>query len=150
MPNILISVLLFLLFLAIAFLGRGLRFYVDWQWFSDVQYLSVFLTQLKGQILVGGGLAGGVFLWCWGHFRWARSAQHHSRPIIADDLLDFPQRRLWLPFLDKTAVLLLAVASLFVGLGLKGWWIDLYQFIHRTNFGVLDPVFSKGHWILRL
>ncbi len=35
--------------------GRILGLYIDWLWFREVQFTSVFLTVLRTQILLGAG-----------------------------------------------------------------------------------------------
>ncbi|HRY29763.1 MAG TPA: UPF0182 family protein, partial [Elusimicrobiota bacterium] len=53
----LLSIFASLLFLAIIFFGRGVRFYTDWLWFVDVGYLNVFWTEFKTRLALGGSLA---------------------------------------------------------------------------------------------
>ncbi len=141
-----------LLLFAILFFGKGVRFYTDWLWFTDVGYLQVFLTELKARLLVGGVSAGGVFLWLWGHFRAARMSRHASRPLLAGDWLDFPQRHQALQAADRIFPWALLFVSAFAGIGLSEWWRDLLLSLHAAPFQAADPVFQKdiGFYVFRL
>ncbi len=133
----------FLLFFAILFFGKGVRLYTDWLWFAETGYLSVFLTELKARLAVGGGLGIFSFLWLWSHFLIARAARNAPRFILPGDWLEFPQRRQILQYIDRVAPGLFVMFSFILGIGLAGWWRDVLAFLNRVPFNAADPVFQK-------
>ena len=57
-----LTLLFVLLVLLLLSTGNSLALYVDWLWFSEVGYQSVFTTLLSAQVLVGGTFGAVFFL----------------------------------------------------------------------------------------
>ena len=57
-----LTLLVVLVVLLLLSLGNSLALYVDWLWFGEVGYQSVFTTLLSSQVLVGGAFGAGFFL----------------------------------------------------------------------------------------
>ena len=57
-----LTLLVVLFVLLLLSLGNSLALYVDWLWFEEVGYQSVFTTLLSSQILVGGAFGAVFFL----------------------------------------------------------------------------------------
>src|SRR5512135_121695 len=138
---VLVAVLLFLL------LPSLVTFAAEWPWFQALGYERVFATRLVAQGLLGVGAGLVAFAFLYANVRFAqRGAVPEPMVLRSNDgtaALDVTRllRRLALP-------MTLGVALLF-GLGAAGGWLGVLQFLHRTPFGVLDPVFGRdvGYYV---
>jgi uncharacterized membrane protein (UPF0182 family) len=112
----------------------------EWYWFKSVGFDTVFLTSLGTK--VGLGLVGWVFI---SAFLWInlRLAQRGIVPELttirgpgsANVDLNTLLRRLSIP--------VAAGLGLLGGLSLSSVWLVLLRYVHRTPFGVADPVFGR-------
>src|SRR6266550_3193723 len=103
----------------------------EWLWFQALGYERVFTTRLVAEAVLGVGVRGLVPNPLVVQFSSGATAVDVTRLL----------RRLALP----TA---LGLALLF-GLGAAGGWLGVLQFLHRTPFGVTDPVFGRdvGYYV---
>jgi len=119
----------------------------EWPWFQALGYERVLATRLvaKGLLGVGAGVVAFAFLYA--NLRFAQRGAV-PEPVV----LRFNPRA---AALDVTRLLrqlalpmALGVALLF-GLGAAGGWLGVLQFLHRTPFGVSDPVFGRdvGYYV---
>ena len=142
-----VLVVLFGLFL---FLPTLVRLAAEWPWFGALGYARVFTTRLLVQALLGLGV--GVVAWAFLYVN-LRVAQRGvvPNPVIVQfdagaSSVDVTRmlRRLALPSA-------LGAALLF-GVGAAGGWLGVLQFLHRTPFGVTDPVFGRdvGYYVFTL
>jgi len=91
-----------LLSLVVAFtllnlVGQLLGLYIDWLWFREVQFTSVFLTVLRTQLLLGAVTAGAFFLILYGNVLLARRLAPREALVGADDPSGCPAPRSWSP-----------------------------------------------------
>jgi uncharacterized membrane protein (UPF0182 family) len=122
--------------------SRLINFYVDWLWFGEVGYRSVFTTVLFTQIvqfLVGGLLIGGlVALSLWIAYR--------SRPVFVpvtgpeDPIARY--RTVIIQRLRLFAIGIPVAVGIIAGLAAQGDWKTVQQFLNSTPFGVTDPEFG--------
>jgi uncharacterized membrane protein (UPF0182 family) len=123
--------------------SRLLNTYIDWLWFGEVGYRSVFSTELLTQIalfflvgvFVGGVLAINLMI----AFR--------TRPVFvpvsgADDPLS-RYRAAVTRRLRLFGIGIPLIVGLIAGLSAKGDWQLIQLFLHGTSFGTTDPVFGK-------
>jgi uncharacterized membrane protein (UPF0182 family) len=123
--------------------SRLLNTYIDWLWFGEVGYRSVFSTEVVTQIalfflvgvFVGGVLAINLML----AFR--------SRPVFvpvtgADDPLS-RYRAAVTRRLRLFGIGIPVIVGLIAGLSARGDWQMVQLFLHGTSFGSTDPVFGK-------
>src|SRR5437588_405730 len=119
----------------------------EWLWFQALGYERVFTTRLVAEALLGVGVGGLVFAFLYLNLRIAQRGLvpnplvvQFSAGAAAVDVTRLV-RRLALP----TA---LGLALLF-GMGAAGSWLGVLQFLHRTPFGVTDPVFGRdvGYYV---
>ncbi|MDN5747228.1 MAG: UPF0182 family protein [Pseudonocardia sp.] len=122
--------------------SRLINVYIDWLWFGEVGFRSVFSTILFTRIvqfLVGGLLIGGlVALSLWIAYR--------SRPVFVP--LSGPEdpiaryRTVIIQRLRLFAVGIPVGIGVIAGLSAQGDWQVVQQFINSTPFGVADPEFG--------
>ncbi|HET7584007.1 MAG TPA: UPF0182 family protein [Gemmatimonadaceae bacterium] len=132
----------------VLFLPTAVDRIVDWYWFDNLGYGRVFLTVLDTRFLLGlfTALLAAAFLVL--NLRWAlrHPAPDPTRvraPKVFPNLPGSPERvKRWATW----GVLLLAAL---VGLVVSARWLDVQQFLHRTPFGVTDPVFGRdvGYYV---
>ena len=146
-----LPLILFLLVFTLVFLVPALlRLLVGWWWFQEIGYEVVFTRELVTRVLLfllAGGVTFGVL------YLNLRAAQ---RGLVPDPIVfrigqDVPGvdltralRRLALPVSVGFGVL--------AGLAATPAWDMVLRFMHRTPFGVNDPVFSRdiGFYVFTL
>jgi uncharacterized membrane protein (UPF0182 family) len=139
----------------LAILAIFIHYYGDWLWFENLGFAGVFTTILWAKALTFAafallfGIFAGVNLFI------ARRHGSHPRTIR----LVTPQRPvspLELIFDEKHAILVWTLALLFLsglmGLSASDSWMTFLQFLHRSHFGIADPIFSKdaGFYVFTL
>src|SRR5690348_3815914 len=140
----LVVLVLFALFL---FLSKLVPLAAEWLWFEALGYERVFTTRLVAEAVLGGGVGGLVFAFLYVNLRIAQRGLVPNPLVVQVSsgaaTVDVTRllRRLALP----TA---LGLALLF-SLGAAGGWLGVLQFLHRTPFGVTDPVFGRdvGYYV---
>ncbi|MDP3774791.1 MAG: UPF0182 family protein [Gemmatimonadales bacterium] len=135
-------VLLVVLFLLLPAL---IQLAAEWPWFKALGYGRVFTTRFLAQLLLGGGIGVVAFVFLYANLRLAQRGvvpnpqvlTFNASPVDVTRLL----RRLALPAA-------LGLAALF-GVGASSGWLGVLQFLHRTPFGVSDPVFGRdvGYYV---
>src|SRR5216110_1846201 len=140
-------VVLVVLFALLLLLSNLVPLAAEWLWFQALGYERVFTTRLVAEAVLGVGVGGLVFAFLYVNLRIAQRGLvpnpvvvQYSSGATAVDVTRL-LRRLALP----TA---LGLALLF-GLGAAGGWLGVLQFLHRTPFGVTDPVFGRdvGYYV---
>ena len=136
-----------LLALVFLFLPVVVRLLAEWPWFGSLGFGRVFATRLVAESLLGLVVGVLAFAFLYANLRLAQ------RGLVPDPLsfrfvegaapVDITRvlRRLALP----TS---LGLAALF-GLGAASGWLGVLQFLHRSPFGVTDPVFGRdvGYYV---
>src|SRR6266566_950685 len=143
-------VVLVVLFALVLLLSNLVPLAAEWLWFQALGYERVFTTRLVAEAVLGVGVGGLVFAFLYVNLRIAqRGLVPH--PLVVQfssgaTAVDVTRllRRLALP----TALGL----SLLFGVGTAGGWLGVLQFLHRTPFGVTDPVFGRdvGYYVFTL
>src|SRR5437667_140260 len=119
----------------------------EWLWFQALGYERVFTTRLVAELVLGVGVGGLVFAFLYVNLRIAQ------RGLVPNPLV--VQVSAGAAAVDVTRVLrrlalptALGLALLF-GMGAAGGWLGVLQFLHRTPFGVTDPVFGRdvGYYV---
>jgi hypothetical protein len=138
---------LVLLFVLLLVLPTLVQLAAEWPWFVALGYERVFTTRLVAQVLLGGGIGIVAFAFLYINLRLAQ------RGLVPNPLVF--QFNAEAPAVDVTRLLrrlalpaALGLALLF-GLGASGSWLGVLQFLHRTPFGAMDPVFGRdvGYYV---
>ncbi len=143
-------ILVFVAILLLLLLPNLVTLAAEWPWFTALGYQRVFATRLLAKTILGVGAGVVAFAFLYSNLRFAQ------RGVVPDPLvlrfneggaaLDVTRllRRLALPAA-------LGLALLF-GLAATGGWLGVLQFLHRTPFGVSDPVFGRdvGYYVFTL
>lgn len=132
--------------IGLAVLGAGSQLidtYVNWLWFSEVGYRSVFSTVLLtrvAQFMVAGLVVGGLLAL-------NLVIAYRCRPLFARMRLPKdPMARCRAAItarLHWVGVGIPALVGLLAGLSARGDWQTVQMFVHGVSFGVSDPQFHK-------
>jgi hypothetical protein len=133
--------------LALAALFFGLpsltSFLVDWLWFGEVGYQSVYLTTWSGKLLVGLVVFALSFGWMAAHLRHALNAAS-AAPASFTTREGFT---IVLPTRDQLrplAMLAAAGAAALLALWAGSEWLTVLAWWHRTDFPTSDPVLGRN------
>ena len=123
--------------------SRLITFYVDWLWFGEVGYRSVFTTILFTrllQFLIGAVLIGGaVALSLWIAYRFRPVFVPVSGP--EDPVARY--RTVIISRLRLFGIGIPLLVGVVAGLAAQGDWRTVQQYLHSTPFGVTDPEFGR-------
>ncbi len=139
----------FLVILAAVVVGLlliGPRFvdaYVDWLWFGELGFRSVFSTVLLTRLavfLVAGLLVGGIVFG-------GLALAYRTRPVFVPNVgPGDPVARYRMAVLGKLRAFSIGVPAmigLLAGLVAQGYWPRIQLFLHGGDFGIADPQFGK-------
>ena len=141
--------------IALTTLIAFMRYYGDWLWFRNIGFGQVFMTELWAKILsftvfffIFAILAGANIYIArkWGAPSRALRTAFPQAPVTSLEIL----------FHEKYASYAWGLIVLFLsgimGLSASNSWMTFLQFLHRSAFGVADPIFSKdaGFYVFKL
>ncbi|HZE14809.1 MAG TPA: UPF0182 family protein, partial [Mycobacterium sp.] len=116
--------------------------YVDWLWFGELGYRSVFTTVLVTRfvvflvvgLVVGGIVFGGLAL------------AYRTRPVFVPSNGNDPvarYRAVVMSRLRTVGIGIPAVIGLLAGVIAQTYWVRIQLFLHGGDFGIADPQFGK-------
>lgn len=123
---------------------------VDWYWFNEIEYQSVFLTEIWTKLILGLVVGGFAFLFFFLNLRFAQRGMVPD-PMVLSLSPDVPKVDVT-NALQKLVLPISVVLGLLVGLSAPHGWLEIQSFLHKTQFGVQDPVFQKdvGYYFFTL
>jgi hypothetical protein len=134
-------VVLILLAVLVLVLPTLIRLAAEWPWFNSLGYGRVFTTRLVAGGLLGLVVGGVAFAFLYANLRFAQ------RGVVPNPLvvrLNAESATLDVTRLVRRLALPAALGlSLLFAIGGAGGWLRVLQFLHRTPFGVTDPVFGR-------
>ncbi|MBE3034353.1 MAG: UPF0182 family protein, partial [Actinobacteria bacterium] len=144
-PNrrrIIIGIIVAFVVVLIAVSGRVLGFYVDWLWFGEVGFRSVFWTRFWWQLLVGVAGFAVFFVIVEFNVELARRLAPSFRVTASGDLLEPRSEsvRKWVGLGGLGVSLLVAVIA---GVGASAQWQTFLLYVKQAPFGEKDAIF--GH-----
>ncbi|MGQ0575741.1 MAG: UPF0182 family protein [Pseudonocardia sp.] len=122
--------------------SRLIDFYVDWLWFGEVGFRSVFTTVLLtrivqfllGALLIGGAVAASLWV------------AYRFRPVFVPVTgPEDPVARYRTVIIQRLRLFAIGVPvgiGLVAGLAAQGDWQTVQQFLSSSEFGVADPEFG--------
>jgi uncharacterized membrane protein (UPF0182 family) len=131
------------LIVALSVLGSLMSLYIDWLWYGEVGYRTVFGTVLWTRLLLfvlfGVLLASVVGA--------NLVVAYRLRPPFRPMSVEQQNLERYRAAIEPRRVLLLAIVSgllgLFAGITAQGQWRTWVLFWHSTSFGIADPQFHK-------
>jgi uncharacterized membrane protein (UPF0182 family) len=127
--------------LLLLFVPTVLRLLAEWPWFASLGYGRVFATELIAKVLLGVTAAVIAFAFLYGNIRFA------LRGLVPDPLViplgeggtTIDLTRLF----RQVALPASAVVALIFAVAAAAGWLDVLNYLHRTPFGVRDPIFGR-------
>src|SRR5947209_422244 len=116
--------------------------YVDWLWFGELGYRSVFTTVLVTRIvvfLVAGLLVGGIVFA-------GLALAYRARPVFVPSNTNDPVARYRAVVVSRLRLVGIGVpvaVGLLAGIIAQSYWVRVQLFMHGGTFGVRDPQFGK-------
>ncbi|MBV8787302.1 MAG: UPF0182 family protein, partial [Mycobacterium sp.] len=116
--------------------------YVDWLWFGELGYRSVFTTVLVTRFvvfLVAGLLVGGIVFA-------GLAVAYRTRPVFVPSNDNDPVARYRALVLSRLRLVGTGVPvaiGLLAGIVAQSYWVRIQLFLHGGDFGVRDPQFGK-------
>jgi uncharacterized protein len=137
-----IALIVVAVIVALSLSGRVLGLYVDWLWFGEVGFRSVFWTRLWWHVLVGAAAFAAFFAIVYPNVELARRLAPSYRVTSSGDLLEPRSDRVkrWVGWGGLIACLLVALAA---GVSASSSWQTFLLYFKQVSWGVKDPVF--GH-----
>lgn len=130
------------------------RYYIDWLWFSSLDFQSVFATTVLSKVLLYAVVFLVSFFFFWINLQLTRKykATNDHGPAEDDDDRDIiylhPEVSYWTQFLQgKTSrwvfIIISLVLAYMVSASVTDQWIVVQQYLNRVPFGKIDPIFNK-------
>jgi uncharacterized membrane protein (UPF0182 family) len=116
--------------------------YVDWLWFGELGYRSVFTTVLLTRLvlfLVVGLLVGGIVFA-------GLALAYRTRPVFVPSNGNDPVARYRSVVMSRLRVIAAGVPvaiGLLAGIIAQSYWVRVQLFLHGGDFGIHDPQFGK-------
>src|ERR1700730_1515301 len=116
--------------------------YVDWLWFGEMGYRSVFTTVLLTRLvvcLVVGLLVGGIVFA-------SLALAYRTRPVFVPSNGNDPVARYRSVVMSRLRVFgtgIPVAIGLLAGIVAQTYWVNIQLFLHGGDFGVNDPQFGK-------
>ncbi|MDT5162927.1 MAG: uncharacterized protein QOC90_3237, partial [Mycobacterium sp.] len=116
--------------------------YVDWLWFGELGYRSVFTTVLVTRLIVFvviGLLVGGIVFA-------SLAMAYRTRPVFVPSNGSDPVARYRTVVMSRLRVIGIGVPvaiGLLAGVVAQTYWVRIQLFLHGSDFGVHDPQFGK-------
>src|SRR5437016_6664074 len=145
--------LVVVLFLLLVFsFANSLALYVDWLWFGEVGYQSVFVTLLSSQVLVGGAFGAIFFMVFFANLVLAGRHQPTRYWGTVESLLLLRFAEPLRERLSQIAGGASLVFALLAALGGAAHWEEYLLYLNAVPFGRSDPLFGQdlGFYVFRL
>src|SRR5438270_4202891 len=116
--------------------------YVDWLWFGELGYRSVFTTVLVTRIvvfLVAGLLVGGIVFA-------GLAMAYRTRPVFVPSNDNDPVARYRAVVLARMRLVAIGIPvaiGLLAGIVGQSYWVRIQLYLHGGDFGIRDPQFGK-------
>src|SRR3990172_8533387 len=141
--GLLLPIVGFAVFALLSTAGQILGLYVDWHWFREVQFTSVFVSVVGTQVLVGAVTGAAFFLILYANVLLARRLAPRDVLVAADDALGLPSPEVLEPYVRRLALPLSVTLSLIAGWLGAGRWELVLKALYPTPFGIRDPLFDQ-------
>ncbi|MFA4965061.1 MAG: UPF0182 family protein [Thermoleophilia bacterium] len=126
----------------LALSGRLLGFYVDWLWFGEVGYRSVFWTRFWAQLLLGLAAAAVFFVILAVNVEVARRLAPSYRASADGELLE-PRSAIIRRWVGLGGLGVSILAAVLAGVSASSQWQTFLLYLNQAPFGEKDPIF--GH-----
>jgi hypothetical protein len=125
-----------IVFALLFFLSSIINFIVDYQWFKEVNYASVFLARLINELRIGIPLFILLSILLFLYLKNMQKDFYKHSDIISSKK---ERKRM-----NRISIIVSIVLSFFISVVVaRGLWLDILKYMNATNFNVTDPIFNK-------
>jgi len=126
-------------------LSTLINFVVDYQWFGEVEYTSVFLARIINGLRIGVPVFVLMSVLLYLYFRNMKKDFYRHSGLIESN----QEKKNY----NRIIIILSLVLSFFVSsVVARGLWLDILRYINAVEFNVADPIFAKdiGFYMFKL
>lgn len=140
--RVVVAVIVVAVIALLAVLGRALGLYVDWLWFGEVGYRSVFWTRIVWRLVVGAIAGAAFFVVVFANVELARRLAPSYRVDVSGELLE-PRSATVRRWTGAGGLLVSFLAALIAGSSASGAWQTFLLYVKQARWGASDAIF--GH-----
>lgn len=137
-----LSAVIVLVVVLLAMAGRLLGLYIDWLWFGEVGFRSVFWTTLWSRLLLGLAAGALFFIIVAVNVEIARRLSPAFRTNAAGDVVE-PKNEAVRRHAGAIGLAASALVAVVAGVVASGSWLTFQKLLNAKTFGIDDPIF--GH-----
>ncbi len=148
--HLVLGVLIGVFLVTLTALPAVIRLTTDWYWFVAIEFQTVFVKALWTKTLLGVGVGLFAFGFFYANLRFAQRGMVPD-PVVVKINVKVPTVDVT-RLLRRVALPVSAFLAVLFGISSSSAWLVWLRFVHRTPFGVSDPVFSKdvGYYFFSL
>jgi uncharacterized membrane protein (UPF0182 family) len=136
-------IILIAIFVLLGGLSFGVGMYFDYLWFLELGKTAIFTTTLYAKSLLGSGTLLISFLFLYINFIFANRGPGLIEIGIPTPAGQITAYRVQPQTVQRAAGVLAALIGCLMGVGQATYWEHVWQWLHKANFNVTDPVFGK-------
>jgi uncharacterized protein len=141
--RITLSIIIFALFVLFGGLSFAVQMYFDYLWFAELGKTVVFLTGFYAKSALASGLLLISFLFLYFNLLWANRGPEQIQIGIPTPTGQITAYTVSNQTVQRLSGLLAAFVGLLLGVAEANNWEVVWRWIHRIDFNVTDPVFSR-------
>ncbi len=135
-----------LLLMTIPLFNLFIDYYGDWLWFKNLDYSSVFITNLVAEVLSFLLFFALFIIFAGINVFYAHNTDFKHNSYVSFSAKDIRQKIL--PYYEGKSLLwgwigIVFFFALIMGSYASGYWIDFLKFIHPSSFNFAEPIFGK-------
>ncbi|MBU3146151.1 UPF0182 family protein [Clostridium sp. CF012] len=132
-----IAIILLIIIAIIAFLGNIVNLLINIQWFNEVNYLSVYFTQLTSTLKLMVPTFVVCYIAIWTYYKFFKSSIARYKKVVE---VNKNKENLE----HKIIVLINIIVSSIISISFaSNYWYKILQFANATSFNSVDPLFRK-------
>ena len=137
------TIILIAIFVLLGGLSFGVGMYFDYLWFLELGKTAIFTTTLYAKSMLGSGTLLISFLFLYINFIFANRGPGLIEIGIPTPAGQITAYRVQPQTVQRAAGVLAALIGCLMGVGQATYWEHVWQWLHKVNFNVTDPVFGK-------
>lgn len=136
-------VVLIALFMILGGLSFAVSMYFDYLWFQELDKTTIFTTQIKAKSIVGSVVLLVSFLFLYVNFLYANRAPGEIQIGIPTPTGQITAYTVTSEMVQRVSGVIALLVGLFGGVGEANNWETFWRWLHRVEFNVADPIFSR-------
>lgn len=131
------KIILFIVVLfVLVFFSSIIRFFVNIQWFQEVNYTSVFIKRIFAQVILGAPIFLVLFILIYGYLVYLKKEYIKFSNIIYE-------KKQMKSINLKLSLVSVFMSFLFSSYISSNYWFDILKFLNSNSFNLTEPLFNK-------